>query len=90
MELNLLSDVELCKAFDAFDKVDKIKYGEDGNLPLRIATLHEELEVFGDAFKEWLSKLNYDSVMWDIVYGKLKLIGEMSERFKKMTCVIEY
>lgn len=90
MKLNLLSDVELCKAVDAFFKVDNIKYGEYGNLPLRIATLNEELEVFGDAFKEWLSKLNYDNVMWSVVWGKMTLIGEMSERFKKMTCVTEY
>ena len=90
MKLNLLSDKDLCKAFDVFISVDRITYGDYGNLPLRIATLNEELEVFGDAFKKWLSDLTYDNVMWCIVWGKLKIYGEMGDRFKKMTCITEY
>jgi hypothetical protein len=90
MKIDLLSDEELCRAVDIFNKVDNITYSGKGNLPLRIATLNEELEVFGDVFKEWLSDLNYDNVIWCIAWGKLKLICEMSERFKKITCITEY
>jgi hypothetical protein len=87
MELNLLSDVDLCKAVEVFKKAHGITYGDTGNFPLRIAILNEELEVFSDAFKRWLINLDDDNVMAKLTWGTLQIIGEMSERFKKYTCI---
>ena len=87
MKLDLLSDKDLCKVEVIFSKIERIRYGDNGNLTLRISTLNEELEVFGDAFKIWLSDLTYDNVMWCLVMGRLKVCCEMSERFKKYTCI---
>ncbi len=79
MKLSLLNDQELCKALEILDDVDNIEYA---NRHAKITEL-QRLEIFGDAFKNWMRDTDIKNIYMRIGFGKLQIYGEMSDRFIK-------
>ncbi len=80
MKLDNLTDKELCSVLEIFDTIDKLGYND---LSLRLFNLEQQLDRFGDAFKNWLSDTDVNNLRMRFSFGRIGIVCEMSERFKQ-------